>query len=248
MIDQSVWARARNILCVRLDAMGDVLMTTPAIRALKESAPGRRITLLTSVAGAAISPMLPEVDDCWIYESPWMKATVPRPYIRVDRKMIGRLRSGAFDAAVIFTVFSQNPLASALFCYLADIPLRLAYCRENPYQLLSEWIPDPEIGGATRHEVRRQLDLVAEVGAKPSHERLSLRRATTGYAVGEGNDLEWLGQVHMPHSLGILYEQVTAYLGFLHSCDEYKVMALASFGKPRFTAEFFDMIHVGPEG
>ncbi len=73
-------------------------------------------------------------------------------------------------------------------------------------------------------------------------------RATTGYAVGQGTDLEWLGQVHMPHSLGILYEQVTDYLGFLHSSDEYKVMALASFGKPRFTGEFYDMIHVGADG
>jgi carbamoyltransferase len=73
-------------------------------------------------------------------------------------------------------------------------------------------------------------------------------KATTGYAVGDGNRLEWLGQVHMPHSLGILYEQVTGYLGFLHSCDEYKVMALASFGKPRFVKEFRDIVRLGPAG
>ncbi|HXD51782.1 MAG TPA: glycosyl transferase, partial [Burkholderiales bacterium] len=40
------WDQAQNLLCVRLDSLGDVLMTTPAIRALKHSAPGRRITLL----------------------------------------------------------------------------------------------------------------------------------------------------------------------------------------------------------
>ena len=73
-------------------------------------------------------------------------------------------------------------------------------------------------------------------------------RATTGYAVGQDADLEWLGQVHMPHSLGILYEQVTSYLGFLHSSDEYKVMALTSFGKPCFTDEFFSLIHLGQNG
>jgi carbamoyltransferase len=73
-------------------------------------------------------------------------------------------------------------------------------------------------------------------------------RATTGYAIGDGIDLEWLSQVHMPHSLGILYEQVTSYLGFLHSSDEYKVMALASYGKPRFAHEFREMIHMGSEG
>ncbi|HWE39407.1 MAG TPA: carbamoyltransferase C-terminal domain-containing protein [Isosphaeraceae bacterium] len=73
-------------------------------------------------------------------------------------------------------------------------------------------------------------------------------KATTGYAIGDGNDLEWLGQVHVPHSLGILYEQVTDYLGFLHSSDEYKVMALASYGRPRFADEFRGMIHVGRDG
>jgi carbamoyltransferase len=73
-------------------------------------------------------------------------------------------------------------------------------------------------------------------------------RATTGYAVGRGDDLEWLGQVHMPHSLGILYEQVTDYLGFLRSSDEYKVMALASYGRSRFVDEFRGMIHLGPNG
>jgi carbamoyltransferase len=73
-------------------------------------------------------------------------------------------------------------------------------------------------------------------------------KATTGYAVGRGIDLEWLGQVHMPHSLGLLYEDVTEYLGFLQSSDEYKVMALASFGKPQFVREFREIVRLGPEG
>ena len=73
-------------------------------------------------------------------------------------------------------------------------------------------------------------------------------RATTGYAVGRGTDLEWLGQVQMPHSLGILYEQVTSYLGFLHSSDEYKVMALASHGKPRHLEGFRDLVRLGEAG
>jgi carbamoyltransferase len=73
-------------------------------------------------------------------------------------------------------------------------------------------------------------------------------KATTGYAVGDGNRLEWLGQVNMPHSLGLLYEEVTGYLGFLHSSDEYKVMAVASFGKPRFVKEFREIVQLGERG
>jgi hypothetical protein len=56
----------------------------------------------------------------------------------------------------------------------AEIPLRLAHCRENPYALLSDWVPEPEPQKLLRHEVRRQLDLVAEVGAHKADERLSV--------------------------------------------------------------------------
>ena len=73
-------------------------------------------------------------------------------------------------------------------------------------------------------------------------------KATTGYAVGKGTELEWLGQVHMPHSLGILYERVTEYLGFLHSSDEYKVMALASYGRPKHVAAFREIVQLGADG
>ena len=168
------WDEARNLLAVRLDALGDVLMTTPALRALKQR-PGRRVTLLTSPAGAEIGPLVPEIDDVLVYEAPWMKATPPRTDSRPDFAMIETLRAGRFDGAVIFTVYSQNPLPAAFLCELADVPLRLAHCHENPYQLLTDWVPDDEPERGIRHEVRRQLDLVATVGARTHDERLSMR-------------------------------------------------------------------------
>ncbi len=73
-------------------------------------------------------------------------------------------------------------------------------------------------------------------------------RATTSYWLGEGNELEHIGQVNHPDSLGLLYEEVTDYLGFLRSSDEYKVMALASYGQPRYLDEFRDMIRLGENG
>ncbi len=60
------------ILCVRLDNLGDVLMTTPALHALRESGPGRHITLLGSRSGAALAPYLDDVDDVIEYEAPWV--------------------------------------------------------------------------------------------------------------------------------------------------------------------------------
>lgn len=57
-------------------------------------------------------------------------------------------------------------------------------------------------------------------------------RATTSYGIWRDRRYKRLKQVNLPHSLGLLYEAVTDYLGFLHSSDEYKVMALASYGQP----------------
>ena len=169
----TAWDRAKNLLCIRLDAMGDVLMTTPAIRALKRA--DRQITLLTSKAGAAIAELVPEVDRVISYDPPWMKASLTRLDSQPELAMVKLLRSSRFDAAVIFTVFSQNPLPAAFLCYLADIPLRLAHCHENPYQLLTDWVLDPEPSGGIRHEVRRQLDLVASIGYQLADQRLSLQ-------------------------------------------------------------------------
>jgi lipopolysaccharide heptosyltransferase II len=177
---QERWQQAKNILCIRLDAIGDVLMTTPAIKALKQTG-DREITLLTSASGGAIASLVPEIDRVITYDPPWMKATVPRLHSQPEWAMVETLREGEFDAAVIFTVFSQNPLPSALLCHLADIPLRLAHCHENPYQLLTNWVLDPEPSSGIRHEVRRQLDLVASVGAHINDERLSLRVPDSRY-------------------------------------------------------------------
>jgi lipopolysaccharide heptosyltransferase II len=168
------WQSARRVLCIRLDYMGDVLMCTPAMRALRESLPGREITLLTSAGGAAVAQMIPEIDRSIAWAVPWMKSSIAHSPA-LDQEMIERLREENFDAAVIFTTYSQSALPAAMCCYLAGIPLRLAHCRENPYQLLTHWVPDPEPQQSLRHETQRQLDLVASVGAHCGNTHLSFR-------------------------------------------------------------------------
>ena len=71
---------------------------------------------------------------------------------------------------------------------------------------------------------------------------------STSYYKGKGNELDKIGEVMIPNSLGLLYEAVTTHLGFLHSSDEYKVMALASYGKPVYLDEFRSMIKVKDDG
>lgn len=67
-------------------------------------------------------------------------------------------------------------------------------------------------------------------------------RATTTYGVCDPGSYRTLGDVRMPHSLGLLYERVTRHLGFLGSSDEYKVMALAAMGRPRWADAFAERI------
>ena len=166
------WNHAAHLLCLRLDSLGDVLMCTPAMRALRAQLPERRLTLLTSPAGAALAPHLPDVDSVLAYEAPWMKSSSADPPGR-HIEQIGALARHRFDGAVIFTCYSQSALPAALLCQLAGIPLRAAYCREKPYQLLTDWIADPEPGAFIRHEVQRQLDLVRHLGAQVQDEHLS---------------------------------------------------------------------------
>lgn len=166
---QAPWAGVRKLLAVRLDSLGDVLMTTPALAALREGLPTAQLHLLTSPAGAALAPHLPLVDDVLAWEAPWVAprtAALPaEPLGHAELALVQQLAAAGYQAAVIFTVCTQSALPAALLCRQAGIPLRLAHCRENPYGLLSHWVRDDDRpGDGMRHEVRRQLDLVASAG------------------------------------------------------------------------------------
>jgi carbamoyltransferase len=58
--------------------------------------------------------------------------------------------------------------------------------------------------------------------------------ATTTYGRGSGTDLQLFEEVQFPHSIGLLYSTITAYLGFEINEGESKVMGLAAYGKPRY--------------
>jgi lipopolysaccharide heptosyltransferase II len=173
------WHGVGKVLAVRLDNLGDLLMTTPALAAIRCSLPAARLTLLTSPSGAALAPYLPGVDEVIAFEAPWVRNAHSREDSdtamlgQAEARLIDRLAERRFDAAVIFTVCTQSALPAALMCRLAGIPLCLAASRENPYGLLSDWVPDTEVvRDGMRHEVERQLALVASVGLFAQDERL----------------------------------------------------------------------------
>jgi carbamoyltransferase len=68
-----------------------------------------------------------------------------------------------------------------------------------------------------------------------------------GHAHADGS-LDVLAAQRLPHSLGLLYEELTEHLGFRRSSDEYKVMAMASYGKPRFLDDFRSLVAATGDG
>jgi carbamoyltransferase len=76
------------------------------------------------------------------------------------------------------------------------------------------------------------------------------RGEATSHLAGRVVDgrLDILARQALPHSLGLLYEEVTEHLGFLRSSDEYKVMALAAYGEPRFLPELREAVRADGAG
>ena len=73
--------------------------------------------------------------------------------------------------------------------------------------------------------------------------------ATTSAAIGSGNRLEIIQEIHFPHSLGLLYSASTYYTGFKVNSGEYKVMGLAPYGEPKYTKLILDhLIDLKPDG
>lgn len=73
--------------------------------------------------------------------------------------------------------------------------------------------------------------------------------ATTSVAIGRGNRLDVVKELHFPHSLGLLYSAFTYYTGFRVNSGEYKVMGLAPYGEPKYVDVILkDLIDLKPDG
>jgi ADP-heptose:LPS heptosyltransferase len=178
------WKDCKEILCIRVDNMGDVLMSAPAIHALKQHT-GARITLLTSTRGAPAAQLIPDINEVIVFDFPWLKLDRHEDAAAIFSLLEG-LGKGRFEGCVIFTVYSQNPLPAAMLAYLAEIPLRLAFCRENPYGLLSHWVPEKEPYQLIRHQVERDLELVRSIGAVENGQRIQISLPAEAWETAAG--------------------------------------------------------------
>lgn len=72
--------------------------------------------------------------------------------------------------------------------------------------------------------------------------------ASGAWGVGKGTKVNIDGRVYFPHSLGIFYQALTQYIGFPHYGDEYKVMGLAPYGKPKYMDEMRKIVLLQLDG
>ena len=72
--------------------------------------------------------------------------------------------------------------------------------------------------------------------------------ATTTFGHAKENKITLEKEIHFPHSLGLLYSTITAFLGFKVNNDEYKVMGLAPYGEPKYTDEFKKILILHDDG
>jgi ADP-heptose:LPS heptosyltransferase len=172
-------------LAVRLDSLGDVLVTGPALRALAASSD--HLTLLCGPRGRAAAELLPGVDELLCWRSPWIDPE-PDPVDPADvEELVARLAAGRYDRAFVFTSFHQSPLPTALLARLAGIGWVGAISEDYPGSLLdlrhrtTDDQPEPE----------RALSLVRAAGydlPESDDGRLALRPdAVVPSGVGSGH-------------------------------------------------------------
>ena len=130
--------------------------------------------------------------------------------------------------------------------------LRTAYARRAP-QFLATALPglDPGVVRHVRHHVAHAAS-TALASPHPDSAVLVVdgRGESTSMLAGEYSDgkIDVLATQQLPHSLGLLYESLTEHLGFTRSSDEYKVMAMGSYGRPTFADQLAERVYFRGDG
>lgn len=151
----------KKILAVRNDRLGEFLLNIPALRALKESLQGSRLTLVVSSSVKDLAQDLDCVDEVIVWENRKHKFS---EVIRFSRQ----LKNRKFDICVIFNPSKEFNIIS----FMAGVTVRLGYNRKWGF-LLTHKIEDRKYLGQ-KHEVEYNLELVGLIGVKATDKRLYL--------------------------------------------------------------------------
>ncbi|ORX05543.1 glycosyltransferase family 9 protein [Mycolicibacillus trivialis] len=148
----------RTALVARLDSLGDVLITGPAVRAV--AAGHDRVVFLAGPRGSAAAVLLPGVDRVVEWAAGWVDFDSPPVSAAAVADLVEIIATEKPDTVLIFTSFHQSPLPLALICRMAGAEWIGAICTDYPGRLLDlrhrvpAGIPEP----------RRALSLAAAAG------------------------------------------------------------------------------------
>lgn len=141
-----------------------------------------------------------------------------RPGLRLARRLPYRLtqipKAPIYSLGYMGYEIAHNAQYMADMRRLAGPRAQLHYLDHHPAHAASSYLVSPFESAALL-----SIDYIGEMTA-------------TWFGVGNGLDIEPLHEIRYPHSLGVFYSAITDYLGFQRASDEYKVMGLASYGRP----------------
>ena len=167
---------------------------------------------------------LSDVDFVAFYDKPFLKfERLLETYVAFAPRGL-RSFAMAMPLWVREKLFQKNLLHNELkkFCKEFDWERRLLFAEHHQSHAASAFYPSP-----FENALILTMDGVGEW-------------ATTSVALGSGNHLEIIKEIHFPHSLGLLYSAFTYYTGFKVNSGEYKVMGLAPYGSPRFAKQILN--------
>lgn len=192
--------------------------------------PGKAIAYCLEEAGIAPD----QIANVVFYEKPFLKferlletylAFAPRGFASFSRAMPSWIKDKLFQKRLII---DQLKLSVDPF---VDWKARLLFSEHHLSHAASAYFPSPFDSAAVL-----TLDGVGEW-------------TTTSLAIGRGDTLEVIKEIHFPHSLGLLYSAFTFYTGFKVNSGEYKLMGLAPYGVPKYADLIKDkLINVASDG
>jgi len=157
--------RPKNILIRSTNWIGDAIMTTPAVRTVRENFPEARISVLVQPWVADVFVASPHVDEIILYQKKGEHQGVVG-MLRLARELAAR----RFDMAILL----QNAFEAALLAWWAGIPVRCGYSRDGRRLLLTHPV---RLTRERRqlHQVYYYQKLMADLGLKPGPDELFLR-------------------------------------------------------------------------
>jgi ADP-heptose:LPS heptosyltransferase len=162
-------AQVKRVVVIKTRALGDTLLATPALRALRKGFPQARITAVVSPAGREVLEGNPDVDEVWVYDK-----DAPNPWSHLRFWL--RLRQAHFDLGVAL----HATWRTAFLLWAAGIPQRVVHNHSGKNFFATVPITAPKV---SKSAIERDLDAVRALGISPRGKELTWRVAALDRAL-----------------------------------------------------------------